>query len=133
MMTSVFIISNHAIFGQGLENLLRRETVVDIVGQEKDVIRGIERVRELEPDIVIVDDNGPPDNSAATVMRILMEIPKIKVISLSLHHNNYYIFRALVGVASDPHDLARAVEQDVLFLNQLDYGSTGPNDGDSAT
>lgn len=32
-MTSVFIISNRAIFGQGLENLLRRETVVDMAGQ----------------------------------------------------------------------------------------------------
>lgn len=123
-MTSVFIISNHAMFGQGLENLLRRETVVDIVGQETDVSQGIEQIKVLQPDVVIIDDNGPPDNSAAMVIRILIEIPNIKVISVSLHHNNFYVFRALLGVAASPRDLAKAIEQDVLFLNQLDYGST---------
>lgn len=126
-MTSVFIISNHAIFGQGLENLLRQETVVDIVGQATDVTQGIEQIKGLQPDVVIIDSNGPPEASAATVMRILVEIPNIKVISLSLHHNNFYIFRALLGIATSPRDLAKAVEQDVLFLNQLDYGPTLPD------
>ena len=122
MMTSVFIISNHAIFGQGLENLLRQETTVDIAGQATDVTQGIEQIKVLQPDVVIIDTDSPPDHSAVTVMGILMEIPHIKVISLSLHHNDFYIFRALLGVATSPRDLAKAVEQDILFLNQLDYG-----------
>ena len=126
-MTSVFIISNHAIFGQGLENLLRRETVVDIAGQATDITRGIEQIKTLQPNVVIIDTNGPPEASAATVMRILMEFPNIKVISLSLYHNNFYIFRASLGAATSPRDLARAVEQDILFLNQLDYSYTSPD------
>jgi len=126
-MTSVFIISNHAIFGQGLENLLRRETGVDIIGQATEVNQGIEQISTLQPDVVIIDTNGPPETSAATVMRILVEFPNIKVISLSLHHNDFYVFRALLGVATSPRDLARAVEQDILFLNQLDYGHTSPD------
>jgi DNA-binding NarL/FixJ family response regulator len=126
-MTSVFIISNHAIFGQGLENLLRRETGVDITGQATEVNQGIEQIKILQPDVVIIDTNGPPETSAATVMRILVEFPNIKVISLSLHHNDFYVFRALLGVATSPRDLARAVEQDILFLNQLDYGHTAPD------
>ena len=126
-MTSVFIISNHAIFGQGLENLLRRETVVDIAGQATDVTQGIEQIKMLQPNVVIIDTNGPPETSAATVMRILIEFPNIKVISLSLYHNDFYIFRASLGVATSPRDLARAVEQDILFLNQLDYGHAPPD------
>lgn len=127
MMTSVFIISNHAIFGQGLENLLRRETVVDIAGQATDVTQGIEQIKELQPDVAIIDTDSPPDDSAKTVMRILMENPNIKVISLSLHHNKFYIFQALLGVTTSPRDLAKAVEQDVLFLNQSNYGSNSSN------
>jgi DNA-binding NarL/FixJ family response regulator len=127
-MTSVFIISTHAIFGQGLENLLSQETVVDIVGQETDVTEGIKQIKVLQPDVVIIDTNGPPETSAATVMRILVEVPNIKVISLSLHHNDFYIFRALLGVATSPRDLAKAVEQDVLFLNQLDYGHSSSDE-----
>lgn len=126
-MTSVFIISNHAIFGQGLENLLRRETVVEVVGQATDITQGIEQIKAFQPDVVIIDTDSPPDDSAATVMRILMEIPNIKVISLSLYHNKYYIFQALLGVTTSPHDLAKAVEQDVLFLNQSDFD---PNPSD---
>ncbi|MBN1992103.1 MAG: response regulator transcription factor [Anaerolineae bacterium] len=123
-MTSVFIISDHAIFGQGLENLLREETVVDIAGQATGVTQGIEQIKGLQPDIVIIDTNGPPNDSAATIMRILMEMPNVKVISLSLHHNKFYIFRALLGIVTSPRDLVKAVEQDVLFLNQLNYGSS---------
>jgi DNA-binding NarL/FixJ family response regulator len=123
-MTSVFIISNHAIFGQGLENLLRQETVVEVIGQATDLTQGIEQIKALQPDVAIIDTDSPPDDSAATVMRILMEIPNIKVISLSLHHNKFYIFQALLGVTTSPRDLAKAVEQDVLFLNQSNYGPT---------
>jgi DNA-binding NarL/FixJ family response regulator len=120
MMTSVFIISNHAIFGQGLENLLRREAMVEIIGQATDVTQGIEQIKALQPDVAIIDTDSPPDDSAAIVMRILMENPNIKVISLSLHNNKYYIFQALLGVTTSPRDLAKAVEQDVLFVDQLD-------------
>ncbi len=122
-MTSVFIISNHSMFGQGLENLLRRETVVNIVGQETDVQEGIQQIKEKQPDVVIIDTNGPPELSSTTVMRLLVEVPQTKVIGLSLHNNNLYIYRALQCIATSPQDLVKAVEQDVLFLSQLDYGN----------
>jgi len=49
-MARVFIPSCHPRFGQGIENLLRRQTGLEISGSEKEVTKAIERIKELGPE-----------------------------------------------------------------------------------
>jgi len=42
-MKCIFVLSNHPLFGQGVENLLRQEKRLNIVGRETDVDRAIEQ------------------------------------------------------------------------------------------
>jgi chemotaxis response regulator CheB len=52
--------------------LLRQETELEIVGQETDTDKTIERIKELRPDVVIVDSADLRD-PMPVVMRILRE------------------------------------------------------------
>jgi DNA-binding NarL/FixJ family response regulator len=90
-MTRVFILFDFPLFGQGIERLLRRQTRLEVVGQETDENIGIKRIAELHPDIVIVG-NGDPASDVTAILRILKIEPPIKVIALDRKVNRLYLY-----------------------------------------
>ena len=125
-MARVFIISSHLMFGHGLESLLRRETTLDVVGQEVDEPKAIERIKELRPNVVILDSSGPPFEPTPTVIRILQESPGTHVIGLSLQNNTLHLYQATQRVVTSLEDLTEVISQaspsfeSANFLNDLD-------------
>jgi DNA-binding NarL/FixJ family response regulator len=111
-MARIFIISSQLMFGRGLESLLRQEIGADIVGQETDVEQAVDRIKELQPDVVIVDSDGPAYDSTLALMHILRANPGIKVIGLSLQNNNLYTYRAKQWVARGVEDLEKAIDDE---------------------
>jgi len=114
--TKVFIISNHLMFSQGLENLLGQNENLITVGQEAQVDRAIEQIKELEPDVVLLDSTETEENSAPEVVRILKTIPSVKVIGLSLRDNEFYIYRASQWTAETVEDLVAAIENQTVSV-----------------
>jgi DNA-binding NarL/FixJ family response regulator len=109
-MKRVFILSSHPLFGQGVENLLRREEGLDIVGQETDADKALERIKEIRPDVVILDCAEPGCDPTLAVMRILREGVQTKVIGLNLQDNTMYIYRGEQRVVKEVKDLIEAIE-----------------------
>jgi DNA-binding NarL/FixJ family response regulator len=107
--TRIFVISDHLMFGQGLESLLRQEAELDIVGQETDFSRAFERIKELQPDVVILDS----DDAAPKVASILEASSGVKVISLSLQDNNLYVYQASRRVTKSVMDLLEVIGEDL--------------------
>ena len=107
--TRVFMVSNYLMFGRGLESLLRENTQLDIVGQDTDVNRAYEQIKELQPDVVILDGDEPD----LEVAHILKVSPDIRVIGLNLGNNNLYVYRASQRVTRDVSDLMDAIKQDL--------------------
>ena|GEM_PF-464785 len=113
-MKSIFVLSGHPLFGQGVEILLRQEAGLDIVGRETDVDRAMERIKELRPDVVIVDSGDPACDPTPAVMRILREGVGTKVIGLNLHDNTVFIYRGEQRVVKEVKDLVAAIESSPL-------------------
>lgn len=113
--TQIFIISSHLMFSHGLESLLHQETNFDIVGQEKDMERAIEQIKELQPDVVILDSN----NAVSQVTPILHASPGVKVISLSLQNNDLYVYQAKQQAAKETEDLVKAIKDDLHNIKAL--------------
>jgi len=109
-MKRIFIIAGHALLGQGVESLLGREASLEIVGQETDVDKAIERIRELQPDVVIVEDGDPAFDPASFITRIVKEGLGVKVIGLNLDGNTIYIYRGEQQVIKEVEDLVKAIE-----------------------
>ena len=106
----VFILSSHPLFGQGVESLLRREAGLEIVGRETDVDKAVERIKELQPDVVILDSADPACDPTPAVMRILKEGLGTKVIGLNLQDNTLCIYRGEQRVVKEVKDLMEAIE-----------------------
>jgi DNA-binding NarL/FixJ family response regulator len=110
----VLILSSHPLFGQGVESLLRREVRLDIVGRETDIDRAVECIKELRPDVVIVDSGDPAGDPTPAVMRILREGVGVKVIGLNLQDNTMCIYRGELRVVKEVKDLVEAIEHSPL-------------------
>lgn len=110
-MTRIFIISNYPMFSRGLESLLRQGNRLEVIGQETDLDRAIERIKNLQPDVVIVDNSGPGQQGiSAAVLQILDENSATKVIGLSLQGNHLSIYQSTRRIITGVEDLMNVID-----------------------
>lgn len=90
----VLLVEDHTIVRQGLRRLLE-EMGVEVVGEEEDGRKGLEAARKLEPDVVVMDISMPRLSGIEATRRIRKELSGTKVIILTIHLDENYIFKAL--------------------------------------
>ncbi len=84
-MIGVLLADDHAVVRQGLANLLAMESDIEIVGQAGDGVEAVKLARELHPDVVVMDVSMPRLGGIEATRRILEELPRTRVIALSMH------------------------------------------------
>jgi DNA-binding NarL/FixJ family response regulator len=87
----VLLAEDHAIVREGLRSLLEKQPEIEIVGEAEDGRAAVERVRELLPDVVIMDITMPNLNGVEATRQITKEFPQIKIIALSVHSNRGFV------------------------------------------
>ena len=110
-MTRVFVVSGFSLFNHGVEGLLLDEAGMEIVGREKNLDVALQRIKEVHPDVVILDSGSSEPDAASAVMRILGEGGEIKVITFSLNDNTMRIYCGGQRVITEVGDLVRAIQQ----------------------
>ena len=95
----VLLVDDHTIVRQGLRRILE-EKDIEVVGEAEDGRKGLEMARELEPDVVVMDISMPKLGGIEATRRIRKEVPNAKVIILTIHFDENYIFKALDAGAS---------------------------------
>lgn len=108
-MQRIFIISPHPVFSQGVETLLSQEIAFQVVGKDADVERGIEAIKVLRPDVVIVDYEISDCNQKSVIARLLEEKIRLCVIGLNLYSNKLSIYRTDECVVNQFSDLVDVI------------------------
>jgi DNA-binding NarL/FixJ family response regulator len=107
----IFVLSSRSLFSQGLEILLRQDKGVELVGEETDVDRAIEGIRELSPDVVLLEQDSDGD-PGPVVMRVLRETPSTKVVGLNLADNTIRVYRGEQRIPREIGDLLQVIKND---------------------
>ena len=110
-MKRVYLLSSRSLFGQGITSLLCHEMRLEIVGHETDIDRAVECIKELRPDVVIVDSADPEVDIMPSVMCILREKLDTKVVGIDLEDNTICIYREERREIMEVEDLIEAIEQ----------------------
>ncbi len=95
MSLRLFLADDHAIVLEGLVNVLVKQPDFEVVGTAADGRSAVARVRELKPDVAILDISMPDLDGIEAARQILERDPSIAVVILSMHAGAQHIFRAL--------------------------------------
>lgn len=107
----IVLAEDHALVRAGIRALLATLPDVSVVAEAEDGREAVERVRDHRPDIVLMDIAMPRLNGLEAVRRIHEEFPKVKIVCLSMHANEEYVWQAFrLGAAGYLLKNARAVE-----------------------
>jgi len=106
----VFILSARPLFGQGVESLLRRETGLEIVGREADVDLAMDRIRELRPDVVVLDNSSPVCLLTPAVVDIFAACPGVRVVGVNLENNTVCIYSGEQRVVESMEDFFATIK-----------------------
>lgn len=91
----VLIVDNHAMVRAGFRALLQSLDDIEVTGEAGDGREALRLVEEQQPDIVLMDIAMPEMNGLETTTRLKKEFPQVKVIILSMHANEEYVYQAL--------------------------------------
>lgn len=90
----ILIADDHPILRAGLRTLLSAEARFQVIGDAADGREAIRGVDNLKPDLVLIDLSMPTMNGCAAVRQIKKQHPHIKVLVLTIHKTEEYIFEA---------------------------------------
>ena len=113
----VLLADDHTIVRKGIRLLLDAEPSVVVVGEAENGREAVAMAEQLCPDIVLMDHTMPLLNGLEATRQIRNRAPEVKVLILTMHTNEAYIFEFLqAGAAgylvkqSAPTDLIAAID-----------------------
>jgi len=91
---------DHVILRQGTIALLRKEQDLEIIGEASTGQEAVELAHRLKPDVVIMDVRMPVLSGVEATRQICSDISGVKIIVLSAHDDDQYIYSAIEAGAS---------------------------------
>jgi DNA-binding NarL/FixJ family response regulator len=92
---SIVIAEDHTILREGLKSLLASQPDLKIVGEAGDGLEAIRCVRDLGPDMILLDLSMPRMTGLDAIKEIKRINPDIKIIVLTVHSSEEYILATL--------------------------------------
>ena len=98
--TRVLVTDDHAMVRDGICALLALTADIEAVGIATNGREALEMVRELTPDVVLMDIAMPIMDGVEATRRIHKEFPKVKVLALTQYDDKAYVFPVIEAGAS---------------------------------
>jgi DNA-binding NarL/FixJ family response regulator len=93
----ILIADDHGLVRAGFSGLLGRLAGVEVVGEAADGLQAWSLIRELQPDLALVDIAMPGLDGIELTARVVAQQPATRVILLSMHTAEGYVRRALMA------------------------------------
>jgi DNA-binding NarL/FixJ family response regulator len=88
----ILVVDDHTILRDGICALLTLASDMEVVGEAANGREALEKVKELEPDVVIMDIAMPLLGGLETTRRMRKEFPETKVLALTQYADKEYVF-----------------------------------------
>ncbi|MCL4549187.1 MAG: response regulator transcription factor, partial [Bacteroidetes bacterium] len=90
----LLITEDHNLVRQGIENLLSQCDDISVVAEAEDGQTMINKYLDFKPDVVLCDIEMPRMDGLTAANRILTKDNKAKIIFLTIHNTEEYIYNA---------------------------------------
>ena len=96
----VLLADDHTLVRAGIRVLLEKLPGVQVAGEASDGRELLDLIKAAQPDVVLMDISMPGLNGLQALVSITRDSPHVRVIILSMHHNDEYVLQALKSGAS---------------------------------
>ena len=96
----VFLADDHLILREGIRSLLEKVPDIEMIGEADNGSEAVTKVKQLMPDVVLMDITMPGLNGLEATRQIKQEDPSMKVLILTMHETDQYLSEMLEAGAS---------------------------------
>jgi two-component system invasion response regulator UvrY len=118
----VLIADDHAIFREGLKQVLSEIADIVVVGEAETAAEAVNIARRTQADVMTLDISMPDRSGIEALKQIKKEKPDLTVIMLSMHREDQYAIRALKAGASGYLTKQSASSELVLAIRTVAKG-----------
>jgi len=94
MPLSIIIADDHDIVRAGIKNILRGQAGFKVVGEAVDGEMVLTKVKELKPDILLLDISMPKISGLDVIEQVHRISPRTKVVVITVHKAVVYVMKA---------------------------------------
>ncbi len=91
----ILIADDHPIFRQGLRQIILAQDDLSVVSEAEDGETALRQIRDLKPDIAILDLDMPKLDGLGVTRAVRNEIPNLEIIILTMHKGEDILNEAL--------------------------------------
>ncbi len=132
MSIRILLADDHKITRQGLRSLLDKQSDMEVVAEAEEGRTAVRLVRELLPNVVIMDVSMPDLNGMEAARQITREFGDVRIVALSMHSDSLFVTEMLKSGASGYllkdcafEELARAIRTVVAGKTYLSPSISG--------
>ncbi|MCB0192715.1 MAG: response regulator transcription factor [Anaerolineae bacterium] len=96
----LILADDHAVVRSGTRELLEQQPDLKIIGEASDGEEAVQLASTLQPDVVVMDVRMPRLNGIEATRRIKADYPKIRILVLTAHDDDEYVFALLQAGAN---------------------------------
>lgn len=123
----VLVVDDQHLVREGIASLLSVQDGLEVIGTAANGLEALERTRELQPDVVLMDVRMPELDGVQATAKLRLEHPNVQVVMLTTFDDETYVREALAAGAIGyilknipSADLAEAVQSAHRGIYQLD-------------
>jgi two-component system, NarL family, nitrate/nitrite response regulator NarL len=110
VVARILVVDDHEGIRRGIRSLLSRDSL-EICGEAENGRQALEKVRELKPDLVILDISMPVMNGIEAARKIRRCAPCTKIVFLSVHDS--VVMEIVKKAGADAFVLKSAADTDL--------------------
>ncbi len=122
MKIRVIIADDHAIIREGLKSLFEKKGM-DVIAIAKNGREAVDFAIKYQPDVVLMDISMPDLNGVEATAAIRKEVPKTKIIALSMHSNKKIVDKMIASGASGYVLKERAFDELYSAVQEVNKGN----------
>src|SRR5215470_12612678 len=110
----VLIADDHTILRAGLKMMLNIQPDIEVIGEASDGKQAVAEAQRLSPDVILMDITMPECNGIEATRQVKRLLPETRVLVLTMHENEEYLFQVLRAGASG-YILKEAADTDLIL------------------
>lgn len=118
----LLLADDHSLVRAGIRALVERLNGVEVVGEAEDGRQALGMIRDLKPDVVLLDIGMPGIDGFGVLQETAERFPDVQVIVLTVHDTDDFAFQALRAGAAGYLPKSAATAELELAINQVMSG-----------